>query len=159
MDAYSGYNKIMTHEDDKPKTSYIIEKVQELLKAFHTFTIQKIPRAENTYADAQASLGSALKRQSSQTWCRSMKTLPAKTPSSTIWWTKIFQERSSRLEKSSKKQQDTTWRKTSLFEDHIPVLISPATSTHKLSKCSAKSMMGYVEIKLGPSYSPRRLSA
>lgn len=26
MDAYSGYNQIMMHEDDKAKTSFIIEK-------------------------------------------------------------------------------------------------------------------------------------
>ncbi|KAI5328165.1 hypothetical protein L3X38_027561 [Prunus dulcis] len=37
-----------------------VDKVQELLKAFPTFTIQQVPRTENAHADALASLGSAL---------------------------------------------------------------------------------------------------
>ncbi|CAL2245891.1 unnamed protein product [Prunus armeniaca] len=40
-----------------------LDKVQELLKAFPTFTIQQVPRAENAHADALASLGSALDTQ------------------------------------------------------------------------------------------------
>ncbi|CAL8167531.1 unnamed protein product [Prunus armeniaca] len=37
-----------------------LDKVQELLKVFSTFTIQQVPQAENTHADALASLGSGL---------------------------------------------------------------------------------------------------
>ncbi|XP_020410343.1 uncharacterized protein LOC109946540 [Prunus persica] len=118
-DAYSGYNQIMMHEDDKANTSFIIErgfyasnneaeyeallaglrlakelsikrlaiysdsqlianqasskymakhprmvqyldKVQGLLKEFPTFTIQQVPRVENTHADAVVSLKLAL---------------------------------------------------------------------------------------------------
>ncbi|CAL2257269.1 unnamed protein product [Prunus armeniaca] len=40
-----------------------LEKVQELLKAFPTFTIQQVPRAKNAYANALASLGVALDTQ------------------------------------------------------------------------------------------------
>ncbi|KAI5352151.1 hypothetical protein L3X38_005042 [Prunus dulcis] len=40
-----------------------LDKVQGLLKEFPTFTIQQVPRAENTHADALASLGSALDTQ------------------------------------------------------------------------------------------------
>ncbi|XP_034225500.1 uncharacterized protein LOC117635261 [Prunus dulcis] len=37
-----------------------LDKVQELLNAFPTFTIQRVPWAENAHADALPSLGSAL---------------------------------------------------------------------------------------------------
>ncbi|CAL2255339.1 unnamed protein product [Prunus armeniaca] len=40
-----------------------IDKVQELLKAFPTFTIQQVPRPKNMRTDALASLGSALDAQ------------------------------------------------------------------------------------------------
>ncbi|CAL2254006.1 unnamed protein product [Prunus armeniaca] len=43
-----------------PRMILYLDKVQELLNAFPTFTIQQVPRAENAYADALASLGSAL---------------------------------------------------------------------------------------------------
>ncbi|CAL8117997.1 unnamed protein product [Prunus armeniaca] len=43
-----------------PRMILYLDKVQELLKAFPTFTIQQVPRAENAHADALASLGSAL---------------------------------------------------------------------------------------------------
>ncbi|CAL2227808.1 unnamed protein product [Prunus armeniaca] len=43
-----------------PRMILYLDKVQELLKAFPTFTIQQVPRAENAYADALVSLGSAL---------------------------------------------------------------------------------------------------
>ncbi|CAL2271132.1 unnamed protein product [Prunus armeniaca] len=46
-----------------PKMIVYLEKVQELLKAFPTFTIQQVPQAENANADALASLGSALDTQ------------------------------------------------------------------------------------------------
>ncbi|KAI5312040.1 hypothetical protein L3X38_041213 [Prunus dulcis] len=46
-----------------PRMILYLEKVQELLKAFPTFTIQQVPRAENAHADALASLGSALDTQ------------------------------------------------------------------------------------------------
>ncbi|CAL2276653.1 unnamed protein product [Prunus armeniaca] len=46
-----------------PRMILYLEKVQELLKAFPTFTIQQVPRAENVHADALASLGSALDTQ------------------------------------------------------------------------------------------------
>ncbi|CAL8167913.1 unnamed protein product [Prunus armeniaca] len=46
-----------------PKMIVYLEKVQELLKAFPTFTIQQVSRAENANADALASLGSALDTQ------------------------------------------------------------------------------------------------
>ncbi|KAI5323501.1 hypothetical protein L3X38_032573 [Prunus dulcis] len=38
--------------------SHHLDKVQMLLKEFPTFTIQQVPRAKNTHADALASLGS-----------------------------------------------------------------------------------------------------
>ncbi|CAL9016033.1 unnamed protein product [Prunus brigantina] len=46
-----------------PRMILYLDKVQELLKAFPTFTIQQVPRAENAHADALASLGSALDAQ------------------------------------------------------------------------------------------------
>ncbi|CAL2230397.1 unnamed protein product [Prunus armeniaca] len=46
-----------------PRMVQYLDKVQGLLKEFPTFTIQQIPRAENTHADALASLGSALDTQ------------------------------------------------------------------------------------------------
>ncbi|CAL2270494.1 unnamed protein product [Prunus armeniaca] len=45
------------------KKHLYLDKVQELLKAFPTFTIQQVPRAKNAHADALASLGSALDTQ------------------------------------------------------------------------------------------------
>ncbi|CAL8119125.1 unnamed protein product [Prunus armeniaca] len=46
-----------------PRIILYLDKVQKLLKAFPTFTIQQVPRAENAHADALASLGSALDAQ------------------------------------------------------------------------------------------------
>ncbi|KAI5317142.1 hypothetical protein L3X38_036849 [Prunus dulcis] len=46
-----------------PRMILYLDKVQELLKAFPTFTIQQVLRAENAHADALASLGSALDTQ------------------------------------------------------------------------------------------------
>ncbi|CAL2260095.1 unnamed protein product [Prunus armeniaca] len=46
-----------------PRMILYLDKVQELLKAFPTFTIQQVPRAENAHADALASRGSALDTQ------------------------------------------------------------------------------------------------
>ena len=46
-----------------PRIILYLDKVQELLKAFPTFTIQQVPRAENAHVDALASLGSALDTQ------------------------------------------------------------------------------------------------
>ncbi|KAI5312418.1 hypothetical protein L3X38_041591 [Prunus dulcis] len=46
-----------------PRMILYLDKVQELLKAFPTFTIQQVPRAENAHVDALASLGSALDTQ------------------------------------------------------------------------------------------------
>ncbi|BFG32443.1 hypothetical protein CerSpe_187170 [Prunus speciosa] len=46
-----------------PRMILYLDKVQELLKALPTFTIQQVPRAENAHADALASLGSALDTQ------------------------------------------------------------------------------------------------
>ncbi|CAL2270520.1 unnamed protein product [Prunus armeniaca] len=46
-----------------PRMVQYLDKVQGLLKEFPTFTIQQVPRAENTHADALASLGSALDTQ------------------------------------------------------------------------------------------------
>ncbi|CAL8153079.1 unnamed protein product [Prunus armeniaca] len=43
-----------------PRMVQYLDKVQGLLKEFPTFTIQQVPRAENTHKDALASLGSAL---------------------------------------------------------------------------------------------------
>ncbi|KAH0976170.1 hypothetical protein GBA52_018069 [Prunus armeniaca] len=39
-----------------PKMILYLDKVQELLKAFPTFTIEQEPWAENAYADAHAEL-------------------------------------------------------------------------------------------------------
>ncbi|KAI5335180.1 hypothetical protein L3X38_025313 [Prunus dulcis] len=46
-----------------PRMISYLDKVQELLKAFPTFTIQQVPRAENAHVDTLASLGSALDTQ------------------------------------------------------------------------------------------------
>ncbi|CAL2229534.1 unnamed protein product [Prunus armeniaca] len=46
-----------------PRMVKYLDNVQELLKEFPTFTIQQIPRAKNTHADALASLGLALYTQ------------------------------------------------------------------------------------------------
>ncbi|KAI5316374.1 hypothetical protein L3X38_036081 [Prunus dulcis] len=46
-----------------PRMIQYLDKVQGLLKEFPTFTIQQVPRAKNTHADALASLGSALDTQ------------------------------------------------------------------------------------------------
>ncbi|KAI5317797.1 hypothetical protein L3X38_037504 [Prunus dulcis] len=46
-----------------PKMILYLDKVQELLKAFPTFTIQQVPQAKNAYADALASPGSVLDTQ------------------------------------------------------------------------------------------------
>ncbi|XP_020421392.1 uncharacterized protein LOC109949701 [Prunus persica] len=46
-----------------PRMIQYLDKVQGLLKEFPTFTIQQVPRAENTHADALARLGSALDTQ------------------------------------------------------------------------------------------------
>ncbi|CAL9024581.1 unnamed protein product [Prunus brigantina] len=46
-----------------PRMILYLNKVQGLLKAFPTFTIQQVPRVENAHADALASLGSALDTQ------------------------------------------------------------------------------------------------
>ncbi|KAI5341618.1 hypothetical protein L3X38_009493 [Prunus dulcis] len=46
-----------------PRMILCLDKVQELLMAFPTFTIQQVPRAENAHADALESLGSALDTQ------------------------------------------------------------------------------------------------
>ncbi|KAI5351123.1 hypothetical protein L3X38_004014 [Prunus dulcis] len=46
-----------------PRMIQYLDKVQGLLKEFPTFTIQQVPRAENTHAGALASLGSALDTQ------------------------------------------------------------------------------------------------
>ncbi|CAL2247866.1 unnamed protein product [Prunus armeniaca] len=46
-----------------PRMVQYLDKVQGLLKEFPTFTIQQVPRVENTHADALASLGSALDTQ------------------------------------------------------------------------------------------------
>ncbi|BFG30870.1 hypothetical protein CerSpe_171440 [Prunus speciosa] len=43
-----------------PRMILYLDKVQELLKAFPTFTIQQVLQAKNAYADALVSLGSAL---------------------------------------------------------------------------------------------------
>ncbi|KAI5335177.1 hypothetical protein L3X38_025310 [Prunus dulcis] len=43
-----------------PRMVQYLDKVQGILKEFPTFTIQQVPRAENTHADALAHLGSAL---------------------------------------------------------------------------------------------------
>ncbi|CAL2271748.1 unnamed protein product [Prunus armeniaca] len=40
-----------------------VDKGQELFKPFPTFTIQQVPQAENTHADAMTNLGSALDTQ------------------------------------------------------------------------------------------------
>ncbi|KAL6273710.1 hypothetical protein ACE6H2_024402 [Prunus campanulata] len=48
---------------EHPRMILYLDKVQELLKTFPTFTIQQVPRAENAHADALASLGSALDTQ------------------------------------------------------------------------------------------------
>ncbi|KAI5327404.1 hypothetical protein L3X38_026800 [Prunus dulcis] len=42
---------------EAPKKILYLDKVQEVLKAFPTFTIQQVPRAENAHVDALASLG------------------------------------------------------------------------------------------------------
>ncbi|CAL2256932.1 unnamed protein product [Prunus armeniaca] len=47
---------------DQTSNQYL-DKVQGLLKEFPTFTIQQVPRVENTHADALARLGSALDTQ------------------------------------------------------------------------------------------------
>ncbi|CAL8162549.1 unnamed protein product [Prunus armeniaca] len=46
-----------------PRMILYLDKVQEMLKAFPTFTIQQVPRAENAHVDALASLGSSLDTQ------------------------------------------------------------------------------------------------
>ncbi|CAL2270892.1 unnamed protein product [Prunus armeniaca] len=46
-----------------PRMVQYLDKVQGLLKEFPTFTIQKVPRTENTHADELVSLGSALDTQ------------------------------------------------------------------------------------------------
>ncbi|CAL2239409.1 unnamed protein product [Prunus armeniaca] len=46
-----------------PRMIQYLDKVQGLFKEFPTFTIQQVPRAENTHADALVSLGSALDTQ------------------------------------------------------------------------------------------------
>ncbi|CAL9004835.1 unnamed protein product [Prunus brigantina] len=46
-----------------PRMVQYLDKVQGLLKEFPTFTIQQVPRAENTHVDALVSLGSALDSQ------------------------------------------------------------------------------------------------
>ncbi|CAL2229564.1 unnamed protein product [Prunus armeniaca] len=46
-----------------PRMVKYLDNVQELLKEFPTFTIQQIPRAKNTHADALVSLGLALDTQ------------------------------------------------------------------------------------------------
>ncbi|CAL9019626.1 unnamed protein product [Prunus brigantina] len=46
-----------------PRMVQYLDKVQGLLKESPTFTIQQVPRAKNTHADALASLGSALDTQ------------------------------------------------------------------------------------------------
>ncbi|CAL8094049.1 unnamed protein product [Prunus armeniaca] len=46
-----------------PRMVQYLDRVQGLLKEFPTFTIQQVPRAENTHADTLASLGSALDTQ------------------------------------------------------------------------------------------------
>ncbi|XP_021808476.1 uncharacterized protein LOC110752181 [Prunus avium] len=46
-----------------PRIIMYLDKVQELLKAFPTFTIQQVPRAENAHADALVNLGSVLDTQ------------------------------------------------------------------------------------------------
>ncbi|KAI5317811.1 hypothetical protein L3X38_037518 [Prunus dulcis] len=46
-----------------PRMILYLDKVQELLKAFPTFTIQQVPRAKNAHADALASLGPVLDTQ------------------------------------------------------------------------------------------------
>ncbi|XP_034200611.1 uncharacterized protein LOC117615606 [Prunus dulcis] len=46
-----------------PRMILYLDKVQELLKAFPTFTIQQVRRAENAHVDPLASLGSALDTQ------------------------------------------------------------------------------------------------
>ncbi|XP_020415572.1 uncharacterized protein LOC109948075 [Prunus persica] len=46
-----------------PRMILYLDKVQELLKVFPTFTIQQVPRAENAHVDALASLGSVLDTQ------------------------------------------------------------------------------------------------
>ncbi|KAI5338534.1 hypothetical protein L3X38_017805 [Prunus dulcis] len=43
-----------------PRMVQFLDKVQRHLKEFPTSTIQQVPQAENTHADALASLGSAL---------------------------------------------------------------------------------------------------
>ncbi|KAI5350634.1 hypothetical protein L3X38_003525 [Prunus dulcis] len=43
-----------------PRMILYLDKVQELLKAFPTFTIQQVPQTEKAHADALASLASAL---------------------------------------------------------------------------------------------------
>ncbi|CAL8091983.1 unnamed protein product [Prunus armeniaca] len=40
-----------------------LDKLQELLKVFPTFTIQQVPQAENAHADGLVSLGSVLDTQ------------------------------------------------------------------------------------------------
>ncbi|KAI5350450.1 hypothetical protein L3X38_003341 [Prunus dulcis] len=46
-----------------PRIIQYLDKVQGLLKEFPTFTIQQVPRAENTHAAVLASLGSTLDTQ------------------------------------------------------------------------------------------------
>ncbi|CAL8990806.1 unnamed protein product, partial [Prunus brigantina] len=67
--AISSYSQLITNQASgeymakHPRMILYLEKVQELLKAFPTFTIQQVPRAENAHADALASLWSALDTQ------------------------------------------------------------------------------------------------
>ncbi|KAM2295427.1 hypothetical protein ACFX1S_035231 [Malus domestica] len=43
--------------------SQYLENVQKQLKAFQTYTLTQVPRADNAHADALAGLGSALNHQ------------------------------------------------------------------------------------------------
>ncbi|CAL2239309.1 unnamed protein product [Prunus armeniaca] len=67
--AIYSYSQLITNQvsgeymSKHPRMILYLDKIQELLKAFSTFTIQQVPRAENVHADALVNLGSALDTQ------------------------------------------------------------------------------------------------
>ncbi|KAI5312604.1 hypothetical protein L3X38_041777 [Prunus dulcis] len=124
-----------------PRMILYLDKVQELLKAFPTFTIQQVSPAENVHADALACLGSALDTQFRHSIpiehldrlsieeIESIDTMQIDEDPS--WQDPIIDylmngNLPAKLERSSRRPRDTTCTATSLSANHTLALISPA---------------------------------
>ncbi|KAI5334906.1 hypothetical protein L3X38_025039 [Prunus dulcis] len=145
-DAYSDSQPITNQASGEymakhPRMIQYLDKVQGLLKVFPTFTIQQVLRAENTHADALASLGSALDTQFrcfipvehlDRPSIEEIEPIDSmQIDDDPSWQDPIIDylvngnlpTDKSKQGRSNRKQRDITCKATSSFADHTPALI------------------------------------